>query len=79
MKLRNKKYFLLFLIVNIFLKADPYFTVSSVSHNFIFGYDSNPLRLSTGEINSQDNYLYKDDKYIHSRFYQHAIKINFFG
>ena len=79
MKLKNKKYLLFLLVVNIFLKADPYFTVSSVSHNFIFGYDSNPLRLSDGEISSKNNFLYKDDRYIHSRFFQHAIKINFFG
>ena len=79
MKLKNKKYLLFFLVVNIFLKADSYFTISSVNHNFILGYDSNPLRLSANEIYSDIKHLLNNTKYIHSRFYQHSVKINFYG
>ena len=77
----NKTFFYIFFIFTILLPKSTTYNAMSLNSSISFGYDSNPLRLSSNKIDEfPDNpYLLGSANSIHSRFIQYNIGFKFFS
>ena len=77
----NNPLFSIFFVITILFSRGSVYNFISLKSSISVGYDSNPLRLSTDEINEliYSPYLLGDASDVHSRFIQYNIRFKFFS